>query len=115
MKSCNVTMEEMENIGMLSTSFAGDVLVKNQYYNIQIFKKDRHSRFICDINTPFLNYNTYSKQIIASGYAVAFLKYIPNKHDRSLYSILQEEAKTHREGLWNENHMLMNCLKKKAK
>lgn len=113
-KACNIGVEAMKRAGEASTRYAEDVLHVGKSYKVKTRGKDHHQRHICEVYTPHLKHDTYSKAIVADGYAVAFLKYITGFMKKREYSKLQAEAKRSGAGLWGQDARLMDCLAREA-
>jgi len=113
-KACNIGVEKMKEAGEVSTKYAEEALQIGKSYKISVRDKDHYGRYICEVYVPHLAQGSYNKAIVAEGYAVAYVKYIPNATERREYNKLQAEAKRNGAGLWGNSARMMECLAKEA-
>lgn len=110
---CFVGKESIVSAGKKATIYAEQALEVGKKYKINISDKDRYGRFVCDIEVPGLLHDTYSKNIVADGYAIAFKKYIAND-DKRAFIVLEKEAMSKNLGLWKNYKKLMKCMSKES-
>lgn len=108
-KKCGYSVKDkdMKAAGKSATRAVKRLLkVKNQY-SFKVIDKDRYKRSICIINLD--NGSTFNDQMVLSGYAVPYWKYIPGSK-KSHFKRLLNNAKSNKAGLWGSQKEIMECL-----
>lgn len=107
----NISNRDMVSAGKSATRAAKRLLTMDKLYKYEVNGKDRYGRSICIVK---INNSTFNEQMIQSGYAVPYRKYM-NSKEVKYYNSLLTKAKNAKLGLWKDRPAVVECLNQARK
>lgn len=105
-----VTVGAIVDAGKASSSMLKSIVKIGKSYQYDVVDIDKYGRSVCIIKND--THGTLNEEMVSSGFAVPFSRYILNRNDQQLYFNALRSAKRTNAGIWSRNHPVMQCMEK---